>query len=302
MRYIAARRWKSLLIAGIAVALVAAAYTPARQFHRFFLTACAATGPAPESELDIDVQSVDLESFYARLLEAAVGLSVEQIATASYDGRQYPLYLIGPQGYAANDSTLVIAGVHGNEISGSLAAVQILETMRTRPPDAAPIHLLAPANPVGLGHGSRYNSQGCDINRDFAAFRTIEADAIRKAIDQLRPRLVVALHEGPQDGLFVIGTQITPVATLNRLVAQLEAQPIPLATENNLGVGLPTPGVMTEGAFITRAKGWLGIYSAGEYASKLGIPLITVEIPWGWPDMQQRVRAQTMSVLAAAQP
>ncbi len=174
--------------------------------------------------------------------------------------------------------------------------------MRTRPPDAAPIHLLAPANPVGLGHGSRYNSQGCDINRDFAAFRTIEADAIRTAIGQLRPRLVVALHEGPQDGLFVIGTQITPVATLNRLVAQLEAQPIPLATENNLGVGLPTPGVMTEGAFITRPKRWLGIYSAGEYASKLGIPLITVEIPWGWPDMKQRVRAQTMSVLAAAQP
>lgn len=63
------RKWVWMtLIAGVAAA--AAAYTPARQFHRFFLTECAADGPAPETELDIDVEPLPLEPFYRALREA----------------------------------------------------------------------------------------------------------------------------------------------------------------------------------------------------------------------------------------
>jgi hypothetical protein len=33
---------------------------------------------------------------------------------------------------------------------------------------------------------------------------------------------------------------------------------------------------------------------------RLGIPLVTVEIPWSWPSMEQRIRAQAIAVFAAA--
>ena len=59
----AGRKWKYWIVAGIVFGLLAIAYTPARQFHRFFMTACAADGPARETELDIDVQPVDLARF-----------------------------------------------------------------------------------------------------------------------------------------------------------------------------------------------------------------------------------------------
>ena len=88
-------------------------------------------------------------------------------------------------------------------------------------------------------------------------------------------------------------------ACADRVVASLRERSIPLATENNLGVALSTPGLMSEGPFITRAMGWLGIYSVGEYTSPLGIPLVTVEVPWSWPDMRERIAAQTAAVQAA---
>ena len=152
-------------------------------------------------------------------------MPVEQVATASHAGRSWPIYLIGASS-PPNVATLVIAGVHGNEVSGSLAAHEVLRMMHAPQPSDAPLVLLAPANPVGLAAGSRYNSQGCDVNRDFSAFRTVEARSIRSAIDSVRPRLVVAFHEGPQDGVFVIGTQITPQALLERVIA-VRGQPGP---------------------------------------------------------------------------
>jgi hypothetical protein len=295
----AGRKWKYGIVAVIVCGLLAAAYTPARQFHRFFMTPCAADGPARETELEIDVPPVDVPRLYAELREAAGTLPIEQIASASHADSKWPIYLIG-NAAPPNVATLVIAGVHGNEVSGSLAAREVLRMMREPNSGNTPLLLVAPANPVGLAAGSRYNSQGCDINRDFSAFRTVEARAIRSAIDRVRPRLVVALHEGPQDGVFVIGTQITPQALLERVIASLSEQKIPLASENNLGLGLSTPGLMSERSVITRAKSWLGIYSVGEYTSPLGIPLVTIEVPWGWADMNERIAAQTIAVQAAA--
>ena len=65
-----------------------------------------------------------------------------------WPGRIWPIYLIGAS--SPNVATLVIAGVHGNEVSGSLAAHDVLRMMRAAQPGDAPLMLLAPANPVGL--------------------------------------------------------------------------------------------------------------------------------------------------------
>jgi hypothetical protein len=103
----------------------------------------------------------------------------------------------------------------------------------------------------------------------------------------------------PQDGVFVIGTVNTPVELLTTVVKELQSKSIPLARKNNLGASLATPGLMTEGSFITRGKRWLGIYSLGEHTSEQNIPLITTEVPWSWPSMDERIEAQVTAVLVA---
>jgi predicted deacylase len=294
------RIWKYAIAGAALIAIAAVAYTPARQFHRFFLTECAADGPAPETELEIAVEPVDIERFYNSMREAATGMRLEEVGTTQYANRRWPMYLASPTQADSEAPVLVVAGVHGNEVSGSLAGLRLLQVLRNTSP-TPPVHVLLPANPVGLAHGSRYNSLGCDINRDFEAFRTDEARAIRAVIARVRPRLVIALHEGPQDGVFVIGTKITPAELLTTIVTELQSRKIPLATENNLGASLATPGLMTEGSFITTAKSWLGIYSLGEHTSSLSIPLITTEIPWSWPSMDERIDAQVTATLVALQ-
>jgi hypothetical protein len=78
-----------------------------------------------------------------------------------------------------------------------------------------------------------------------------------------------------------------------------KSKKIPLATENNLGTALATPGLMIEGSFMTTAKNWLGIYSLGEHTSAQNIPLITTEVPWSWPSMEERIEAQVTAALVA---
>lgn len=116
----------------------------------------------------------------------------------------------------------------------------------------------------------------------------------------MKPQLIVSLHEGPQDGIFVIGTQITPEPLLREIIDEMKARDVPLGTENNLGVDLDTPGLMIEGAFMTRVKQWLGIYSLGEYASSVGIPFVTTEAPWSEPSMATRISMQRIAVEVAA--
>lgn len=285
------RPWLAGVSVLAALALIALAYRPAKQFHRFFLTACAADGPVRETELNIDPQAVDLPKFYSDLRAAATDITVHELAQAQYSGEQWPLLLFSPATPSppAKKSILVVAGIHGNEVSGSLAALRALSTPA---PESVVLHVLAPANPVGLKHGSRYNAQGCDINRDFKAYRTVEARAIRSAVERVRPTLVLSLHEGPQEGIFIIGTQSTPQSLQQAITTALGARNFPLAQKNNLGMRLETPGTMVEGAFITRAKSWLGIYSLGEYTTSLGIPLITTEAPWTLPSMEGRIQMQ----------
>jgi len=287
------RRWKYWLAAGVTIAVVAIAYRPARQFHRFFLTECAATGPARETELDIHPAPVDLSRFYAELRGSANDFAERELAQVEYHGERWPILLFSPTAMPWRQAVLVVAGIHGNEVSGSLAAVQLL---RSRVPDSLALHVLAPANPVGLEQGSRYQALGCDVNRDFASYRTIEARAIRRAIEQVKPRLVISLHEGPQQGIFVIGTRSTPPALLAAVARELAARNYPLARSNNLGMGLQTPGIMLEGAWTTRAKAWLGIYSLGEYTTSVDIPLVTTEAPWTLPEMAQRIEMQQVVV------
>ena len=276
--------------------------TKLRQFDRFFLSECAEDGPNPEEEFDIALPPVDLLDYLERLRDAAGGFSLRTIAEVPYRDGLWPIYLASQRELNVGKRLLVVAGVHGNEVAAALAAPSILSDVRAHPEvyGGLNFYLIAPANPIGLIHGARYNAQGCDINRDFSSFGTVEARAIREVIDETRPDLILSLHEGPHDGFFVIATRSTPSLFAEAIAAELQSSGIELATHSNLGSRLSAPGVMEEGWFITGAKTVFRIASLGAYAHQSSTPFLTTEGPWGESDIDYRVRAQILAVRAAA--
>jgi hypothetical protein len=161
------------------------------------------------------------------------------------------------------------------------------------------MHLVAPANPVGLAALSRYNGAGCDVNRDFRHFRTPEAAAIRDVLDAVAPELVVSLHEGPQDGLYVIATRSVPADVAEVAARAVAAAGVPLATHSYLGFAIAN-GAEREGWLLTLVKHALRIDSLGAYAQGLGIGTLTIESPWSSTDLERRVLGQVTAVRGAA--
>ena len=276
--------------------------TQVRQFSRFYLTRCPEDGPTPEQEFDIFLSPVDLSGYLERLRGAARGFSLRAIAEVPHTDRSWPIYHARRPGLSSDKRLLVVAGIHGNEVAGALAAPDILSDVLAHPEiyGGLDFHLIAPANPVGLMHGARYNAQGCDINRDFSAFETIEARAIRDVIEETNPDFILSLHEGPHGGFFVIATRSTPATFATAVATALQSSGVDLATHSHLGSRLSVPGVMKEGWVITGAKWLFRIRSLGAYAHQRSTPLLTTEGPWGASDVDSRVRAQVLAVRAAA--
>jgi hypothetical protein len=271
-------------------------------FRRFFLTRCPATGPVREHRFDVHVEPVDMSAYYARLHEAAGGLGIREVARVNDGCVEWPIYHVGPLGPPGTKRVLIIAGIHGNEIAASLAAVEILRDFRANREMYGPveIHLVAPANPVGLAHQSRYNAAGCDLNRDFGQFGTAEARAIRDVFAAVRPALLISLHEGPQDGFFVIGTASAPPQLAGAVAKAVATQGIVLATRNFLGLPLRKRGFETEGGFKSALKRLIGLGSLGTYADQRDVGTLTTESPWSGGDIALRIRAQVAAVRAAA--
>jgi Succinylglutamate desuccinylase / Aspartoacylase family len=220
----------------VAACLTTAACTQLRQLKRFFLTRCPEDGPHREQEFDIHLEPVDVDRYYHDLSTAAAGMAARPVTNVDYKGETYAVHDVGPIGAEGATSIVVLAGVHGNEIAGALAAPAILQDVRSRRDDyrGVRIHVVAPVNPVGLRYGSRYNADGCDINRDFREFGTAEARVIRDVLMEAKPHLILSLHEGPHDGFFVIATRSMPEEVARAAAASIPADVMPLATENNL--------------------------------------------------------------------
>lgn len=303
------RSWRAMVFGGAALAACIGGCSSAGQLYRFFLTPCPVHGPVAETELPMRIEPVALAAYYQELSSAAAGFDLREVARVRDVSGDLPIYHIAHIARLAPDTAaratrlLVVAGVHGNEIAGALAAPRVLADMETRPTDYQDVdlHLIAPANPVGLGHLSRYDALGCDVNRDFGAFRTPEATAIRAVFAAVAPDLVIALHEGPQDGFCVIATQSVPPRLTEAVAEAVGRTGVPLAQDSFLGLPLGTPGVMREGRFMTALKRAIGLQSLGAYALAQGVPTLTTESPWNGADLDARITTHVIAVRAAVQ-
>ena len=98
----------------------------------------------------------------------------------------------------------IIARQHGNEVSGTEAALALLQHFATSQGALEcdilrylTIIAVPMANPDGAATGRRRNGNGMDLNRDWAARTQAETQAIERGVRAWRPDAVLDLHELP---------------------------------------------------------------------------------------------------------
>jgi protein MpaA len=152
------------------------------------------------------------------------------------------------------------AGIHGDEPAGPLAMLKLMETGALDPS----IHWTAcPAlNPDGLARGSRENSFGVDLNRDYLIRSSAEVTAHSAWLESRPvPELFISLHEDWESTGFYLyeinlGADHPPRvrSILNAVRPWFEPEP-----------------VMEIDGHLARELGW--IHHAAE-----------ADIPEGWPE------------------
>jgi hypothetical protein len=114
------------------------------------------------------------------------------------------------------------AGIHGDEISGPLALLELIR----RPDFFAPVHvaIFPILNPDGLARGIRENGDGIDLNRDYREFKSAEIRSHVEALKTLgRFKASMMLHEDYEGiGAYLFELNDMPPPTLgSRIVAAM---------------------------------------------------------------------------------
>ena len=166
--------------------------------------------------------------------------------------------------------TLIFGAFHGDEQTGFHLVLKLADTLFAHPERISKGAVLVPvANPDGLLAGTRVNSRGVDINRNFPtenwtpvyskdkyypgpeAASERETILIMQMLDRFKPRQIITIHDALHMNNFN-----GPARELAELLNSFNGYPV---TED---VGYPTPG------------------SFGNYAGEEGqIPIVTLELP-----------------------
>lgn len=285
------------LVAALVV-LALAGCRPVAFLQKGYLSACPGAGPEERQDFSIRVLPFELAEHYDIVRSFQGALQVTDIARVTHENGSYPIYLVQRRGGAASRRALIVAAVHGNELAPVLAAQHLLARLAAAPRtyERWDVYVVPVVNPVGVAHRSRYNGQGCDINRDFQAFRTAEARMLRDIVHEVAPDLIVSLKEGPQDGFMVIVTAAGSREVGVAVAGAVGRAGIPLAGRSSLHLGLSVPGLSVEGPVVTRLKTLLGMHTLASYARTLGIATYTTESDWASPDIERRVRSHEIAV------
>lgn len=141
-----------------------------------------------------------------RLRQSAAALPacrVEQIGTATYGRRRYPLLMlriaVGPATPHRRPLRVCLgAGIHGNESAGVEAVLHwlgALPSIRRRLP-RADLTIFPCMNPSGYARDRRTSDRGIDLNRQYKNARApVEIRAVRRALTGRRFDLSIEFHE-----------------------------------------------------------------------------------------------------------
>jgi hypothetical protein len=270
-------------------------------FAKYHLVRRTAKHPAREEDLGIVPLAFDLERYVASL-RAFEGdrFEVKTEAEVPYDGRRHPILVVRSKA-PADETVLVLAGVHGNEHAGLLAVPRILERWIE---ERVRLVVVTPVNPVGAAELSRYNAEGYDINRDFVRFYTPEARLVRDVCERERPDFVVSLHEGPQDATFMFANRFVTDEVARELLGAMKDGGTVLAETDYFGLRLDPPGLSASTAaaraLTTLWAKVLGMKTSIAWSEDRGVPELVLESSWRLSEEDARVRAHVDLVMAVA--
>lgn len=244
------------------------------------------------------LEAVDVPSYLRQIRH--FGFDTQTVGSVTYQAQKFEILQVDATApNSDNKRLLIFAGVHGNEFAAALAVLDILKDVQDNPNDYADwqVRIIAPLNPVGLAYQSRYNEEGKDINRDFKLFETTGAKVQKQAIEVFRPDLIVSMHEGPQDGFFVIGDGRLPRSIAERVAHGLHNAEVKIATKSFLGVSIKR-GFWLKGSPVYALQKTLGIYTLGRLVRENNLGLLTTESPWVSKDVTARRRAHLAVIRA----
>lgn len=130
--------------------------------------------------------------------------------------KNLPRYLFaGPGDSQSYLRVGIFAGIHGDEESGVLAAVELLERLEANPELARGYELFVypVSNPGGYVENTRWSRGGLDLNREFwKGSEEIEVRLLERQLRKLKFDGIIALHsDDTSEGLygFVKGHELT---------------------------------------------------------------------------------------------
>jgi Succinylglutamate desuccinylase / Aspartoacylase family len=256
-------------------------------FRKYYLTKNFVTDASTQKQLNVYSEPINLIDFKKQIQTNCDNCTV--VETFDYNETKYEILQVEIIQKVSCNKLLIFAGVHGDEFAATLAVIDVLADIKSNPSFYVDwnIRILAPLNPVGSAFKSRYNEQCLDINRDFRSFKTIGARVQKKAIEEFKPDIIISMHEGPQNGFFVIGDGEVPKDLQERVSEDLSVLSVQLAKKSFLGMSVKD-GFWRKGRLTYFAQKLLGIYTLGRYAHDNNLALLTTESCWQSKDIRSR--------------
>lgn len=116
-------------------------------------------------------------------------------------------------------------------------------------------------------------------------------------IEQFKPDAIVSLHEGPQDGFFVIAENNVPQSWGKAIYKDLKSEGVSLTRKNFFGLNV-TKSFWRKPRYVYILQKLMGIYTLGRYAYEHNIPLLTTESSWTSKNLTARKKAHVLTVKA----
>ena len=155
--------------------------------------------PASSSAQERRGRRTRRSSRFLTAIDRSARADVDVLGT-SVQGRPLHLVRIGAEG--ARHRILIVCSQHGNEPAGRETCLRELRrlalTADARTTDylrSTSVFFIPSANPDGRELNTRGNADGLDLNRDHLRLSTVEAQAMARALRDLRPDFVADLHE-----------------------------------------------------------------------------------------------------------
>jgi len=188
------------------------------------LLSCASGGTKP---LPLNMPVVrDISAFYNRLDNAVAPQSFIQVKTLGevvYGEYKAPVKLYSMFNRSGSKYKVFLSGgIHGNEPAGAETLAEFIELLARDPSKYGNIsfEMVPIINPWAWSHDVRFNRDGRDVNRDFAALTTQEAKILAGYLQQNRYDIMIDHHEDPDAKGFYLYQYGMPDQSLSRKIIQ----------------------------------------------------------------------------------